>query len=81
MATLLCGLFIPNINTVFGFAGSISGGFMAFIFPALFFMYSGGFCVERVGWFNYLCTYSILLVGVIGVIFGTGGTIYSVVTS
>lgn len=78
IVAMLCGLFIPNINTVFGFAGSISGGFMAFVFPALYHMYSGGFSVEKVGWFVYLCTYSLLLCGVVGVVWGTCGTIYSI---
>ncbi|GET91179.1 amino acid permease [Leishmania tarentolae] len=76
VASLLCGLFIPNINTVFGFAGSISGGFIAFIFPALFVMYSGNFTVAQVGWFTYLNTYLLLICGVVGIVFGTGGTIY-----
>ncbi|KPA78823.1 putative mitochondrial amino acid permease (AAT1.1) [Leptomonas pyrrhocoris] len=78
-ASLLCGLFIPNINTVFGFAGAISGGFLAFVFPALFFMYSGNFSVAQVGWFTYLNTYILLLCGVVGIVFGTGGTIYATI--
>ncbi|KPA78819.1 putative mitochondrial amino acid permease (AAT1.2) [Leptomonas pyrrhocoris] len=78
-ASLLCGLFIPNINTVFGFAGSISGACMAFVFPALFFMYSGNFSVAQVGWFTYLNTYILLLCGVVGIVFGTGGTIYDTI--
>ncbi|CBZ29237.1 amino acid permease [Leishmania mexicana MHOM/GT/2001/U1103] len=76
VASLLCGLFIPNINTVFGFAGAISGGFIAFVFPALFVMYSGNFTVAQVGWFTYLNTYLLLICGVVGIVFGTGGTIY-----
>lgn len=76
-ASLLCGLFIPSINTVFGFAGSISGGFMAFIFPALFYMYTGNWTLKSVGYWDYFLTYAVLITGVVGVIFGTGGTIYS----
>ena len=79
VASLLCGLFIPNINTVFGFAGSISGGFLAFVFPALFFMYSGNFSLAQVGWFTYLNTYVLLICGVVGIVFGTGGTIYETI--
>ena len=79
LASLLCGLFIPNINTVFGFAGSISGGFLAFVFPALFFMYSGNFSLAQVGWFTYLNTYVLLICGVVGIVFGTGGTIYDTI--
>ncbi|KPI83170.1 amino acid permease (AAT11) [Leptomonas seymouri] len=79
VTSLLCGLFIPNINTVFGFAGAISGGFLAFVFPALFVMYSGNFSVAQMGWFTYLNTYLLLLCGVIGIVFGTGGTIYETI--
>ncbi|PWU98531.1 putative amino acid transporter [Trypanosoma cruzi] len=38
---LFCGLFIPKIQTVLGFAGSITGGSLGFLLPALFAMYSG----------------------------------------
>jgi amino acid permease len=79
VASLLCGLFIPSINIVFGFAGAISGGFLAFVFPALFFMYSGNFSLEQVGWFTYLNTYLLLICGVVGIVFGTGGTIYETI--
>ncbi|CCW71573.1 unnamed protein product [Phytomonas sp. Hart1] len=74
--TLLCGLFIPKINTVFGFAGSVTGGFLGFIFPALFYMYSGGFSVEREGRFNYYSTYIIMFIGVFAIVFGFGITVY-----
>lgn len=77
VASLLCGLFIPSINMVFGFAGAISGGFLAFIFPALFFMYSGNWTLRTVGFWDYFLTYALLITGVIGIIFGTGGTIYN----
>lgn len=80
IASLLCGLFIPSINMVFGFAGAISGGFLAFIFPALYYMYAGGFSVQQEGWFNYAMTYLLLICGVVGIVFGTGGTIYSTLT-
>lgn len=79
VASLLCGLFIPNINTVFGFAGAISGGFLAFVFPALFFMYAGNFSLKQVGWFTYINTYVLLICGVVGIVFGTGGTIYDTI--
>ncbi|CCW71574.1 unnamed protein product [Phytomonas sp. Hart1] len=74
--TLLFGLFIPKINTVFGFSGSVTGSFLSFIFPALFYMYSGGFSVEREGRFNYYVTYLLLICGVIGIVFGLVGAIY-----
>ncbi|EPY32169.1 amino acid permease [Angomonas deanei] len=77
---LLCGLFVPNIRIVFGFTGAISGGFLGFIFPSLFCMYSGNFTLREVGWFNYIMTYLLLICGVIAVVFGTGATIYSTAT-
>ncbi|CBZ36583.1 amino acid permease [Leishmania donovani] len=39
-------------------------------------MYSGNFTVAQVGWFTYLNTYLLLICGVVGIVFGTGGTIY-----
>lgn len=78
-ASLLCGLFIPDINTVFGFAGAISGGFLAFIFPALFVMYAGNFTVKSVGMPTFYLTYALLICGVVGIVFGTGGTIYETI--
>lgn len=79
VAALLCGLFIPNINTVFGFAGAISGGFMAFVFPAFFFMYSGNWSLKTVGYWDYFLTYATLITGVVGIVWGTGGTIYNTI--
>ncbi|CBH13848.1 amino acid transporter 1, putative [Trypanosoma brucei gambiense DAL972] len=77
---LLCGLFIPKINTVLGFAGSISGGSLGFILPSLLVMYSGGFTWQKVGPFYYLTTYAVLLTGVIAIVFGTGCAIWGTFT-
>ncbi|RHW73297.1 amino acid transporter 10 [Trypanosoma brucei equiperdum] len=77
---LLCGLFIPKITTVLGFAGSISGGSLGFILPSLLVMYSGGFTWQKVGPFYYLTTYAVLLTGVIAIVFGTGATIWGTAT-
>ncbi|EKF32738.1 amino acid transporter, putative,amino acid permease, putative [Trypanosoma cruzi marinkellei] len=72
---LLCGLFIPNINTVFGLVGAICGGFLSFIFPALFYLYSGNWTLRSVGLFDYISTYALLIAGVVGVVFGTVASI------
>ncbi|EPY29973.1 amino acid transporter aATP11, partial [Strigomonas culicis] len=32
--SLICGLFIPRINLVFGLVGGFSGGFIGFVYPA-----------------------------------------------
>nr|CCC50162.1 amino acid transporter [Trypanosoma vivax Y486] len=77
---LLCGLFIPKINTVFGFAGSICGGSLGFIFPALFLMYAGQFTWTKVGPLLYIVTYFLLICGVCAVVFGTGATILDAVS-
>ncbi|EKG06028.1 amino acid transporter, putative [Trypanosoma cruzi] len=74
---LFCGLFIPKIQTVLGFAGSITGGSLGFLLPALFAMYSGDWTWRKVGCVHYVCTYILLLSGVIGVVFGTGATIWA----
>ncbi|CAD2218972.1 amino acid permease [Angomonas deanei] len=76
---LVCGLFIPNIGIVFGFAGSICGGFLGFIFPALILMYSGDFSLRKVGLTLYIVTYVLLISGVCAVVFGTGAAILKLV--
>ncbi|EPY33679.1 hypothetical protein STCU_02087 [Strigomonas culicis] len=78
--TLLLGLFIPAINTVFNFAGSICGSFLSFINPALFVMYAGDFTRKKVGLFMWLTAHLLLVIGVTALVFGTGATIYSVVS-
>lgn len=80
VAALLLGLFVPDINIVFGLVGSFCGGFIAFVFPSLFIMYAGHWSLRTVGWLNYLATYFLLLCGVIAIVFGTISTIYSVIT-
>lgn len=75
---LMLGLFIPNVNMVFGFTGGVCGGSIGFILPALFIMYSGGWTLRSVGIVNYVCTYLTLFAGVVAIVFGTGATIYSV---
>lgn len=73
---LIGGLFIPKITTVFGVLGGFCGGFIGFVFPALFMMYCGGFSREQSGNLNYFGTYFLLIVGIIGIVFGTGASIY-----
>ncbi|CAJ1991241.1 amino acid transporter / AAT25.1 [Leishmania donovani] len=78
---LMLGLFVPNVNIVFGFTGGVCGGFVGFILPALFVMYAGGWSFRSVGVINYCCTYLVLAAGVVAVVFGTAATIYSVATN
>ncbi|KAL7702495.1 amino acid transporter aATP11 [Lotmaria passim] len=79
VVSLLCGLFIPNVNTVFGLLGSFTGGFIAFVFPALFFIYSGGFTLQKVGVYDFFGSLIVLICGVIIICFGTTSTIYGLV--
>ncbi|AYU81280.1 amino acid permease 3 [Leishmania donovani] len=76
VATLVCGLFIPSINTAFGLVGSLCGGFIGFIFPAYFWMYSGNWSLSSVGIWHWLATYFLVVAGVIAVVFGTISTVY-----
>ncbi|KPA73915.1 amino acid transporter aATP11 putative (AAT25.1) [Leptomonas pyrrhocoris] len=76
---LMLGLFVPNVNMVFGFTGGVCGGAVGFILPVLFVMYSGGWTLRSVGIVNYTCTYLVLFAGVVALVFGTAATIYSAV--
>ncbi|CAC9499060.1 amino acid transporter [Leishmania donovani] len=80
-AALVAGLFIPRITTVFGLLGGFCGGFVGFIFPSLFMMYSGGFSAARIGWGHFLGTYALLLTGVVAVVWGTSAAIHGAVLS
>ncbi|EPY40970.1 amino acid transporter aATP11 [Angomonas deanei] len=79
--SLICGLYIPRVNLVYGLVGGFSGGFIGFIFPAYMFMYTGDWTLQSVGWFHYFMTYLLLIVGVIAVVWGTAATIYGEVIS
>ncbi|KPI90331.1 putative amino acid transporter aATP11 [Leptomonas seymouri] len=76
LLSMICGLFIPNINVIFGLVGGFSGGFIGFIYPSLMIMYAGNWTFSSVGWFHYFSTYLLLLAGVIGVVWGTASAIY-----
>lgn len=73
------GIFIPNVNMVFGFTGGVCGGFLAFILPSLFYMYAGNWTLKTVGWGNYIATYLMLMGGCVAIVFGTASTIYTAV--
>ncbi|KAG5497512.1 hypothetical protein JKF63_03776 [Porcisia hertigi] len=79
--SLVAALFIPNITVVFALVGGFSGGFIAYIYPALMVMYAGNWSFSAVGWFHYIATYILLLVGVIAVVWGTGTAIYTQITT
>ncbi|KAK7195136.1 amino acid permease 3 [Novymonas esmeraldas] len=74
---LVAGLFIPSVNLAFGLVGSLCGGFIGFIFPAYFWMFSGNWSLKTVGIWHWLLTHTLIVVGVIAIVFGTVATIYS----
>ncbi|KAF5222728.1 hypothetical protein ECC02_004305 [Trypanosoma cruzi] len=76
IVALVLGLFIPSITIVFGLVGSLCGGFLGFIFPSLFYMYTGNWSLRTVGFFHYFCTYLLLLSGVVAVVFGTTAAVF-----
>ncbi|EPY24488.1 amino acid transporter aATP11 [Strigomonas culicis] len=79
IGALILGLFVPDINVVFGFVGSLCGGFIGFVFPALFIMYSGNWNWKTAGPVQFVSTYFLLICGVIGIVWGTGSTVYDAV--
>jgi amino acid permease len=74
---LVAGLFIPSVDLAFGLVGSLCGGFIGFIFPAYFWMFSGGWNLQTVGIWHWLATHLLVVCGVIAMVFGTIATIYS----
>ncbi|XQJ29282.1 Transmembrane amino acid transporter protein/Tryptophan/tyrosine permease family, putative [Leishmania guyanensis] len=76
IAAFVLGLVVSDINIVFGLAGSLSGGFIGFILPALYVMYAGNWSLKSVGIWHYLGTYFLLISGVIAIVFGTISTVY-----
>ena len=73
---LVVGLFIPSVNLAFGLVGSLTGGFVGFIFPAYFWMYCGNWSLKTVGIWHYLATYTLIVAGVIAIVFGSIATVY-----
>ncbi|EPY23769.1 amino acid permease 3 [Strigomonas culicis] len=77
VVVLVAGLFIPSVNLAFGLVGSITGGFVGFIFPVLFWMYAGDWSLKTVGFWHWISCYLIIVCGVIAIVFGTIATVYS----
>ncbi|KPA78973.1 amino acid permease 3 (AAP3) [Leptomonas pyrrhocoris] len=65
---LICGLFIPSINTALGLVGSLCGGFIGFLFPAYYWMYCGDWSIKSVGIWHWLATYFLVVCGVIAIV-------------
>ncbi|KAG5487947.1 hypothetical protein LSCM1_08262 [Leishmania martiniquensis] len=70
-SSLALGMLVPDINVVFHLLGSICGGVFAFLMPAYFVMYLGGWTLKRVGWARVGMTYLNIITGVVAVVFGT----------
>ncbi|EPY22725.1 transmembrane amino acid transporter [Strigomonas culicis] len=76
---LVAGLFIPSINIVLGLVGSLCGGFVGLIYPPIMVMYCGQWSFKKVGWVEYFAMYLLLVLGIVGCVFGTAAAIYGVV--
>ncbi|EPY21054.1 amino acid permease [Strigomonas culicis] len=77
LLALICAFFIPNITIVFNLLGGVCGCFLAFMFPAFFFIYSGGFTYKKVGFWNFLGCFLLLVAGAVSLVFGTAAAIYA----
>lgn len=73
-ASIIVGLFVPDISLLFGILGGIFGSSLGYILPALYAWKSGDWTPETVGWADVIGTY-VLFIG--GLICGIGGTISS----
>mmetsp|Transcript_38240 Transcript_38240/g.118175 ORF Transcript_38240/g.118175 Transcript_38240/m.118175 type:complete len:444 (-) Transcript_38240:166-1497(-) len=71
-ASIILGLFVPDIQLLFGVLGGIFGSSLGYILPVIFAWKSGEWTVETVGWPDVIGTW-VLLIG--GIICGVGGTV------
>lgn len=74
--SMALGLILPKVSVIFGLVGGFSGGFIGYIFPALMYMYTGC-CTWKNSPLLFIGTYVLLLAGVIGVVFGSVPSFYS----
>lgn len=81
VGSLILGLFIPNIQVLFGVLGGICGSSLAFIWPAVFFIKGcGDFSPQAVGWGNIIGVWLLIIVGVIAGVLGTAVSMYQTIT-
>lgn len=73
---MVAGLFIDKDNVWFSLIGSFCTAFLGFIFPALYWMYSGNWGWRTVGWFHYVANYLLLICGVASGVFGCAAVLY-----
>merc|ERR1712146_515211 len=79
-SSLLIGLFVQQIATVFALTGGICGSSLAFSFPGLFALRTGAVTRERSGMLLYVATWAVFVGGVVAGVFGTGVSIYAMFT-
>lgn len=77
VSTMLAGLFIPNIGTLFGLLGGICGSSLGYVLPAVFALKAGDWTVAKVGWLHVLTTWFLLIFGIVVGVFGTCLDLYS----
>jgi amino acid permease len=75
-ASIILGLFVPDIQLLFGVLGGVFGSSLGYILPVIFAWKSGDWTVEEVGYGDVIGTWA-LLVG--GMICGIGGTVVTLI--
>ncbi|CAD2216118.1 amino acid permease [Angomonas deanei] len=77
---LICAFFIPDITIVFNLLGGICGCFLAFLFPAYFYLYSCCFSYKmKYRVFHIIGLLLLLVAGVVSLVFGTAASIYGMI--
>jgi predicted Co/Zn/Cd cation transporter (cation efflux family) len=78
-AALTLGLFIPKIDIVFSFLGSLVGGLLGFALPAVFFMRSDPhWSRASVGTGYYIATWTLLIAGLVAFVVGTVASVLNI---
>jgi len=77
VSSVLVGLFVPGIQILFGILGGVCGSSLAFIWPALFAIRSGGWTRENVGTVDFVLTWVLLVAGIAAGLLGTATSIYA----
>jgi amino acid permease len=79
VTALLAALFVQSLETVFGFLGGVCGSAIGFILPCLFVMYAGDWSLKTAGYTEFILVWTMLLFGIVALVFGTAGSVYSAI--
>lgn len=80
LSALLVALFIPSLQLLFGFLGSLCGSLLGFVFPALFAWKAPGWSEVRTP-FDQFCVFALIAIGAVVFVLGTATSIYEAATS